>query len=272
MYNEVMKKVLRGIWDEFIYGGHWPAFSSTIIAYSVYRILDLKISFSFYGCFYLLPYSIYALDRYVDDKEKKKWRLILIVLAICIMFIFSLLKTNIIFFLVINFLAAAGICYNIKFKQVTKKIAGFKNYFVALLFPSSVLMVPIFFRYSITMEVFLLYLFFTFRLFINTSFGDIKDVSQDEKEGLRTFPIIIGKNNFINLLMIINCLTVIPILIGFFAKILPFYALFYFILPFYAHLYLVEAKKDSDLKKLADYGADGEPVLWLVIGVMRGFL
>jgi 4-hydroxybenzoate polyprenyltransferase len=156
-----------------------------------------------------------------------------------------------------------GIIYSIFLKDVTKRILGFKDIMTALPYALLVIFMALFYSAPITFAVVLVTIFYFIRMFINTTFFDIKDIKSDKNTGLRTLPVILGKENTRLFLLILNFLSAIPILVGIYQKVLPLYSVALLVTIIYALSYLNKRKLFTNQTTLYNVVVDGEFIFWL---------
>jgi len=272
-----MKKVLKAIWNEFIYGGHLAAIGPVIMVLVTCKFLKLRYPLDLLICVYLITYIAYTLDRYLDLKKNKndprlrymaKYQkifpiiLLLSTLAIVTLALhrnfFSLFSATI--FIFISF------AYNLAFKKLTKIITGFKSFFVALSYSATIFLIIPFTNTRLTLPILLIFLFFFARVLDNTIFCDIKDKTEDKNDKLKTLPVMLTPSKLNILLITINIFSIIPIIYGCIVKILPLTSLWFIIVIFYFFYYYgLSKKQDADAQKIANFWADGELIVWLLI-------
>jgi len=107
-------------------------------------------------------------------------------------------------------------------------------------------------------------MFIFFKAFIVQIFLDIKDIESDRKEGLRTFPIIIGKEKTLIILSISNLIVTItvPIIFSLYLNIFSkLILMLIFTIPFDFYCYSL-AKKEKYFGYILQ---SGEFLLWLFL-------
>ena len=227
-----IKKNLKFMWDEFIYGGHLTSLGAVSIVFTSAILLDIKITWDCLLATYLIVQPVYLYNRYKEFDEdfltnkertqhiKKYFKYIPLIIFCFILILFGILLyfSN---FLTLFFgflLLFFGFLYSVFLKKLTKKIIGFKNFCVSLLFSLLVFFLIIYYSYSLTIPIlsiaFLFMIFIYFKAFMIQVFLDVKDIESDKKEKLLTFPIIFGKEKTLNILGIISILStaLIPII------------------------------------------------------------
>jgi 4-hydroxybenzoate polyprenyltransferase len=102
---------------------------------------------------------------------------------------------------------------------------------------------------------------------MDTIFFDLKDYKVDVEEGLKTLPVLLGEDNSIKILHLLNIITFIPLITGVYLKILPLYSLSLLAFYFYSFYYLIMAKKASSSGSWGNlsYLADFEFILWPIL-------
>ncbi len=273
----MIKKTLTNIWNEFVFGSHLVALGDVLALYAMSVILNINVTISFFIVVYLSILAINFFNRYEDadmdattnaerSKSVKRYfrftpyiMVILTVIPVGITTYYAPISA-IVFML---FLFGLGIIYSIFLKNVTKQILGFKDIMTALPYALLVIFMALYYETPITFAVVLITIFYFIRMFINTTFFDIKDIKSDKNAGLRTLPVILGKNKTKQVLMILNFLSAIPILIGIYLNVLPPYSIALLVTMIYALLYLSKRKLFTNQTTLYNVVVDGEFILWL---------
>ena len=275
----VIEKILKSIWNEFIYGGHLLSLGAVGIVFTSAILLEIRITWDCLAVIYLSVQSAYLYNRYREFKkdyltnfertqylEKKIAIIPLIVFFFTVLFTIILLYFSKLSVLVFGFLLLLlGLLYSKFFKSFTKKIIGFKNFYVS--FAWSLLIIFLVFYYSaqLTLSFYFVFVFVYFRLFIHEAFFDIKDIESDKKEKLLTFSIVLGKEKLINVLNIINVFSIVPIILGVYLNIFPSYSLILFLTLIYTFYYLRKVKDThSNQSFLYNVVSDGEFILWII--------
>ncbi len=272
-----IKKTLIAVWDEFVYGSHLVALGDIIALYVFAVVLNIQVTISFFIVVYISILAINFLNRYEDidqdmtsnpersksvNKYFKFTPYIMVALTVVPVGITTYYApiSAIIFML---FLFGIGILYSVLLKNVTKQILGFKDIMTALPYALLVIFMALYYSAPITFAVVLITVFYFIRMFINTTFFDIKDIKSDKKEGLRTFPVIYGENKTKLFLIFLNLISALPILIGIYLNVLPFYSITLLLTLAYAFLYLNKQKLFKQRTSLYNVVVDGEFIFWL---------
>lgn len=269
--------ILKGIWNEFIYGGHFHSIGVVSIVFVSSLVLNTKITWDFLVIVYLGIHSAYLYNRfkefktdfmtnpertgYIEKYVKKIPFIILLSFLIIISILFYFENFLGLFFAIFIFII--GLLYSELFKDLTKKILGFKNFFIPLLFSSLIIFLVIYYSLSWNLALVLIFIFSFLRVFSNTIFFDIKDIESDKKENLLTLPIVFGKTGVFHFLSFINVLSSIPIILGVFLKILPQFSIALLLTIPYSFYYIEKSKKPgANFNFLSYVFADGEYVFW----------
>jgi len=278
----IIKKVLKLIFNEFIYGGHLQLLGAASVVFISALLLKIKISWDILLISYLIFYPVYLYNRfkeinidYLTNPERTQHfrrylKLIPAVLTFAVLILISGLayfaNTKALIFSL--FLFVFGILYTIIFKRVTKKIYLFKNLYVSAFYFLLVFFPIIYYFYllktSLVISALVLGMFIFFKAFIVQIFLDIKDIESDRKEGLRTFPIIIGKEKTLIILSISNLIVTItvPIIFSLYLNIFSkLILMLIFTIPFDFYCYSL-AKKEKYFGYILQ---SGEFLLWLFL-------
>ena len=222
-----IKKFLRFVFNEFIYGGHLQSLGAVSIVFVSGILLKIQITWDILLVTYLLFYPLFIYNRfkeinidYLTNPGRTQYlRNHLKATQIIFYFVIFILVISLIYFS--NFLALIfslfvlvfGILYTLAFKKITKKICCFKDLYIAAVFALLPFFLLVYYSYSLlSINVLLLSLFIFLESFLMPAFLDIKDIESDKKEKLRTLPVMLGKEKTIVFLSIFNLIGTITII------------------------------------------------------------
>jgi 4-hydroxybenzoate polyprenyltransferase len=225
----VIGRILKTVWQEFIYGGHLQSLGAASIVFTSAILLGTRITLDGLFVAYLIFYPLYLYNRFKEikidyltnierTKHLQKYSRFIPFILFSIIFIlivsliyFSNLRALIFGLLLLSF----GLLYTPIFKKLTKIIILFKDLYVAAFFSLLVFFFIVYSSYSLStiliIGVIVFMVFVYLKAFLMQIFLDIKDLEIDKREGLLTFPTIFGKEKTLNILKIISILTTIPI-------------------------------------------------------------
>jgi 4-hydroxybenzoate polyprenyltransferase len=273
-----IKKFAKFLWNEFVYGGHLLSLGAVSIVFTSAILLDIKITWDCLAIVYLAIYSAYLYNRFEEIEKdfltntertvhiRKYYKKIPLIIVCSVATLIGLLlyfgNTKILFFSI--FLLSMGFLYSIFFKKITKKIIGFKNFFVALMWASLILFLAFYYLYDISnLSLSLLFIFVFLRCFMGTSLYDVKDIEIDKKENLLNLSIILKQKTLFPLLNLINILSLLPILIGIYFNLFPFFSitLFFIILIAFYSLKIIK-NKEKNIAYLSEILLGTEKIFW----------
>lgn len=281
-----MKKILKLIWDEFIYGGHLLSFGAVGITYTTSRLLDSQVTLPILIIVYLFAQSMYSLNRYIEyegDIETNPDRTHHIktyitklpyLIAIELLIGITLLIINNKFWALLFCLVPliCGYLYSTHLKKLTSTIPGFKTIIVSFVWSLFVPFYVIYYGQEVHFVSFLfIFLFIFMRWFINTSFFDIKDITSDSKNELKTLPIIFGQTKYIRILHLLNVFSLVLLFLGILLGALPFSTYLLFLLLPFTILYLNLSTKTSSAYVYYVI-ADSEFLLWALLIYLGGII
>lgn len=273
---------------EIIYGGYIPALvgPALVITTSILTKTDLTLSILLIS--YLIPLMVYSYDYYKDmDKDqdtnaerakyfnKKSNIYPYILLSYLLFLIILLIFSNWTMIWFILMLILVGILYTLGLKKFTQKIPAFKNLYTILIWSlAGTFSIPFFNSLQINLTYLLIFLFFYLKMLPNTIFFDLKDIKSDRKEGLKTIPVILGKEKTLKFLKLLNLISFIPVFVGIYLKILPVFTIIMLTFLFYSYYYLDKTGKipDKEMKMDSYILADVEFILWPFILILGSFL
>jgi 4-hydroxybenzoate polyprenyltransferase len=281
-------KYLSNIQDELIYGGYFTALGGPAFIVIMSIMLRVNIPIPLLLIFYLIPLIVYSYDYYKDmDKDKetnierathfnKKAQIypyLMISYAIALAALL-ILCTNLKMIAFVLILIIAGVLYPVGLKNLTTKIPAFKNIYTTLTWILVGFSVPIFYSLQINLTYILIFIFLFLKFLPNTIFFDLKDIKSDQKEGLKTLPVILGKQKTLKILDIINLIAFIPLFIGIYLKLIPLFAASLIIFYFYSKYYLNKTNTidNKELRMIGNTLADAEFIVWWPIVLLIGQL
>ena len=269
-----MKKIARSAWNEFFYGGQVLSLGPVFIVFCALTLLNAESSIWLYVIVYLLTYPIYSFDRYLDFKNEsllhrkeyleKKLGIIpyLIVADIVVLFVILALTGNIQSILFVVFLLLIGFLYPVYFKKFTKKLKGFKSFYVTLAYTSVIFLAAIYSNLQINTPLIMLFLFFALRCFGNAIYCDIKDKESDALLGLKTFAVLFSDKEILIILFSINFISLLPLFYLITSNNIPFYSILLVLSFLYSSFYILKTFFNDKNSELGYILADLELVLW----------
>ena len=254
-----MKKVLKKIWDEFIYDGHLLGIGGVSILISFFLILNYKIDWCYLLIVYLGIILVYSHDRKHTSVSKKP---IFIIIASLFLILLSYFVYGTAPLFAVILLLLLGLGYGLIFKNISKRVLAFKNFFVPLPYALLVLLYPVFINSKLNYCVILFTIFVYLRFFVAVSFYDIKDINEDKKEGMRTFAVLFTEKQLYLFLSLVNIISFSPLLVGIYLNYFRSYSLILLTLLLYSQMYFSLSKKSYSIHTLSYLFCDGEFVLW----------
>ncbi len=273
-----MKKLVRILISEFVYGGHLLSLGAASIVWSVTILLDVEWEWQIFIIAYLVSQIVYNHDHLLETIEENKDNLersiylsetrniqIFTMIIYITLFISLLFTTTYFAALLAVIIVAGGIIYSLKVKYLMKKVVALKNLYVAFFWTMLGFIVPLHYSIFPLRWLVLTFLFFVFlRWIINSAFFDIKDVSGDKKDGLKTLPVVFGLHKTVYYLHIVNIASGTIVALAIWLRILPFYSIVLLFFPIYSLIYLIKVNNltSVQLRKISYIMVDGEYILW----------
>jgi 4-hydroxybenzoate polyprenyltransferase len=276
--------------QEFIYGSHMLSWGGVSIVVAAALVLSLPIRWEFLIVTYSLIYTVYLYDRYADAQNDSsistnqsrhfhkyylKWTPLIIILnVLLISFVFILYRIRFDAFMLVFFMLVSGLFYGSFLKRFTKRIPGFKNFFVPLIWSLLIILMFLSYSFDLNAGAWLFALFVYLRIFIGVSFSDIKDTERDSSEKIRTLVVVLGQKKFLRILMLINILPVIILIAGVWSNMLPPISLILIVTSFYSYFYLwITSQKDVDVVSLTSNLVYAENIWWApLVLLIQGIL
>lgn len=258
--------------DRVIFGGIFTSLSASALIFVASRFLCHPLDYVFLVLIFIVSLIIYLFDYLYELFEKKKCSLTTLILFCCfsLLVILSLYKgylrnismqfmASMLIFLIL------GISYPAYFKIMTKKITGFKNYFVAITWNMAVWLYLIYAHVPLNISVVLFLLIIFLRDFMNSIFCDLKDKNEDHKKGLRTFVVLLGEGKAIIMIGIINAISMMLIILGFILGISRKENIIYLIPVILISVFIYFSQKS---RKWNSYIVDVEYFCWAIISLI----
>jgi 4-hydroxybenzoate polyprenyltransferase len=275
--------------NEFVYGGYLTSLGCPAFVLCVSILLNTAIDWTVLLIAYLTPLIIYSYNYYGELEHdvatnperavhlRKKASLYPYIIGsyLALLALLLYLYASYVMIIFVLILVFCGIFYTVLLKDITKVIPGFKGVYIAFIWA---LAGTFFFNihYAISFNLFhiLIFLFIFLKGMINVTFFDIKDIEGDRERGLKTIPVMWGKERTLNYLHLLNVFAFIPLLAGIFLNVIPVYALSLTVFFFYDLYYLKKADtaNGKNLRMISYMMADAEFILWPVMLMIAGAL
>lgn len=274
--------LLPQIKNEFVYGGYLTSLGCPAFVLSVSLLLNTAIDWPVLLIAYLTPLIVYSYNYYEElekdmatnperaDHLRKKVKLYPVFFGIymSLLILLLLLYANYILTIFVLILLSCGILYTIVFKDLTKQLPGFKGVYIATVWALAGAFL-FNFHYSVNWDIFsiLMFLFIFLRGIINVTFFDIKDIESDMARGLKTLPVLLGRETTLRFLNALNIFSFIPLAIGVYLGIIPVFGLSLLVFYFYDSYYLRKARivNDKSLRWISYTLADAEFIIWPIV-------
>ena len=258
-----------------------------LLPYFSFLLYEVRVNFNLLLASSLAIFAIYSLNKLTDIKEdsvnvpdragfiEKNKRFV--TWATIVSFIAALSLSflqNPLSIFVILFPFCMGIVYSIKILGFRlKDITGIKNIVVALPWAVIGTFLPLAISFCEFVVILLIFYFFFIKCFINTVIFDIRDIEGDGMSGVRTIPVVFGRQKTKNLLLVLNS-TLIPWLA--FSYHAGFFHQYLFILIFaitYGYGYiLLFCKEGIKIGKSLDLLVDGEWIPVVILCLVMHFV
>ena len=249
------------------------AITGFLLPYFSFLLYEVKVNFNLLLASSLLTFAVYNLNKLTDLKEdsvnvperagfieKNKhcviWAAIVSYIAALSL---SFLQNPFAIFIIL-FPFCTGIVYSIKISSFRlKDITGIKNITIALSWTVIGTFLPLAISFRDFIVILLIFYFFFIKCFLNAVLFDVRDIEGDRMSGVKTIPVVFGREKTKNLLLILNS-TLIPWLA--FSYFSGFFHQYLFVLIFciaYGYWYILHFCKDGiKIGKSLDLLVDGE--------------
>jgi 4-hydroxybenzoate polyprenyltransferase len=273
------------ICKELVHGGYLTALGAPALVLTTSIITNSGIDIPLLIISYLLPLIVYSYDymsdmdkdvetniaRYKHLKKKKRYYPFILVFYVLLLIALLIVFSNLKLILLIVLIIFGGLLYATALKGLTKRIPIFKNVYTVLTWSlGGTFFVPLHYSLSVSFPFIIIFIFINLKGMINAIFFDLKDSITDSKEGLKTLPVLLGKENAIKLLHLLNFIAFLPLIIGVYLKIIPILTLSLLIFFFYSFYYLIKSQGPISNDKWVNLGsfADFEFIFWPLILIL----
>ena len=275
-------KYLDIFFNEIVHGGYLTALGAPALVLTTTILTKNAISPPLLVISYLIPLIVYSYD-YMSDldndvetnleralhlKKKKRYYPFILIFYVLLLVALLIAFSNYKMIIFILLIGSGGMLYATVLKGLTKKIPIFKNIYTVLTWSlGGTLFVPLHYSITISLSFLIIFLFINLKGMVNAIFFDLKDHITDSREGLKTLPVVMGKENSIKLLHCLNFAAFFPLIIGVYLGIIPVISLSLTIFFFYSFYYLKKAQKSIDDEIWVTLGsiADFEFMFWPAI-------
>lgn len=275
-----LKKVVASVFNQFIYGGHLLAVGLACVVVLAAVLMRLEVTFDLVLVIYFFTLGAALFGRYIDIKKdlltnperskylNKQIRTTPFIITFCVVLALMILVLNnkfeIIFFCLVMLLFS--LFYDLFLKKLTKKILGFKNIYIGILFSLLILIPMLYYNFKLGVPFALVVIFVFIMTFTGTAFSDVKDIEADTRDNLKTYAVVLGHKKLIILLSVIRLFALVPICIGVYLGMFPVYAfMLAFIVPWSIFLFWESFKSDIKVDLLYGFLFDSEFIVWLLL-------
>ena len=275
--------VIKAAIDEFVHGGHVVAMVLPSMVLTLGLVRNEPLNLPLLAIAYLITLVVYTYNYYEElDRDrlsmperaayhKKKARAypwliggyVALLSALAILYDRRLPELCITAGIVLT----AGILYTAYLKRITKVVPGFKCYYVTGVWVLAVVLL-----YGIYTDrgpgtvLPALFCFLFAKLLVNTIFYDLRDIRSDGREGLKTVPVVLGRDRTIPLLYLLSLVPPVFLLIAVLTGEARGVALVLLSFTIYEFYYISIARASGEgAANRKDYAlADYEFLLWPV--------
>lgn len=220
--------------------GHLTSLGAVSVAFATMLVLNIKLNWKALVAVYSAAETIYLFNFYKDMKVKNQFTIlsknknflptmqgviVFFIFLFFLIFIGTLLIAQQGELLVFGIpIILCGIIYNIFLKKLTQKLIGFKDFFVSFWWALIVPFIASFADNFQNASLFLFFLFILINVLIHEIILGITDTEEDFRESLRTFPLSLRKSVLIQLLAFFTFLGVMPVILGVYLGLFPWYS------------------------------------------------
>lgn len=276
---------LTSIQNALFYGGYLTSLGCPAFILSESILLNMPVSIPILLISFLLPLIVYSYNYYGElesDLSTNPERAIylstkrglfpaIIGSYLGLLSLLLILYADYRLMVYILILIVSGILYTLILKRLTKKVPVFKSVYVSLVWASAgAFILPIYYSLNDNTFFLLIFAFIFLKGITNATFFDLKDMTDDGARGLKTLPVLLGKQRTLKYLHAMNLIAIIPLVVGVYIGLIPVYGLSLIAFCLYDYYYIKKAENidNKDLRIISYALADAEFILWPVILVI----
>ncbi len=276
--------ILRGVYDEFVYGGHLLSLGTASIAGAAALVLGRSPSINLLVMAYLFSNGAYTLNRASEADQdsisnpqrtahlsKRRRFLPAIAGTYFLLGYFIAFFSNSYFFVALLVPLALSILYSVSSAKMVRIVGArrlkdrllLKNVAISFGWSLIPLLVGLYYL-ALPVGLVLLAPFIFLRLMTNSIFFDERDVEADAKFGTRTIPSTFGVAFSERVISAFDVLSLVYIVGVVAFSLVPLYSISLAVFPFYSFAYRFGGRS-ANANTLRDLVADGEYILWLPV-------
>lgn len=278
-----MNKVLKKIWDVFIYDGHLLAMGLAGTGIISALVLGVDVTWDFFIVVYAPTIAACLFGRYygfADDAltnpvrhkhfEGKHNTLpyligILILIPLGILLYYE--KYLALLFVVV--LIMLSVSYELLFKNFTQTIIGFKNYYSSLLFTLISILLVLYYNVNITTPFVFILVYIYLMSFMSTSYSDLKDIGSDKKKGLKTIAVALGEKRLLLFQWVLSTVVALYLITSVYLGFLPKFTLaLLFGVVYNYFVFILTARKNVGMDFMVDVVSDAQYLFWLFLIIL----
>ena len=271
------------------YGGYLTSLGCPAFILSESILLNMPVSLPILLISFLLPLIVYSYNYYGELesdlssnpertlylKAKRGLYPAIIGLYIGLLSLLLVLYADYRLMIYILILIVSGILYTLILKRLTKRVPVFKSIYVSIVWASAgAFILPVYYSLNISPFFLLIFALIFLKGITNSTFFDIKDLVSDGVRGLKTLPVLLGKEQTLKYLHTMNLIAVLPLVAGVYFRLIPVYGLSLIAFYFYDSYYIKKAEvlNNKDLRLISYALADAEFILWPIILIIARLL
>ncbi len=238
--------------------------------YAISLIFGFRITFPFALATLIIISLIYVWDFFQEYSYEIKRIHRISILTSIILLTFSYLATllfidSILSSIFLSILLVMSFFYNSYFKPITKRFPAFKDIFVVFCWNILILVLFLINNISNAGMICLFLLFVLSRDFVNVTYCDLKDISSDKKNKLKTLAAEVGVNGMIKINIFVSLLSVIFLISGYYSGIFPKTILFLIIPVIFTTILILLS---HNRRSYSPTNVDFEYIGWLLFTIL----
>ncbi|MCK4732824.1 MAG: UbiA family prenyltransferase, partial [Methanophagales archaeon] len=199
------------------------AINAALLAYFSFLLYNISCDLNLLLAAFFVTFTVYGLNKLTDIEEdsinlpeadgfieKNKYYIICAIIISYITALSLAFLQNPWAILIILFPFCIGVLYSVKISNFRlKDIIGIKNTVVALSWAVMEAFLPLMVSSKDFLQIMSIFYFVFLILFIHSVIFDIRDIEGDGMSGVKTIPVVFGRQKTKNLLLVLNS-TLIP--------------------------------------------------------------
>lgn len=249
------------------------------ILYFSFLLLGIPSSTLLLFATFFLAISVYSLNKVTDVKEdivnlpdraqfvkkNRNYLLFASLEAINIAVVLAFLSNPAAIFIIL-FPFYVGVFYSLGVRKLRiKNVLVFKNVMAAGTCTVAAVLLPLAIHVDVPFIILMVAYFIFVKLFINSVLFDVRDIDGDEKAGVRTIPVYLGRSKTRNIMLLLNSTLIVWVALSLLQGLFYSYLFVLILSVVYGYWYILRfTRASAKTSRLFDLFVDGE---WVILAL-----